>query len=79
VWREHANKVTKEQEQNAYVKQVASQAQLARFEQLRRVALPGVLVSVEPNQTTQQKDGKAYVGIQAKQEIVECVHSDTPW
>src|SRR5690606_22609499 len=52
--------------------QVAAPAQLAGAQHLRGVALPGVLVAVKAREAPHQKDGQADVGIDVKQEVVQC-------
>ena len=78
VRRQHADEVAEEQEQHADVEQVAAPAQLAGFEQLRGIALPGVLVAVEADQAAEQEDREADVGIDAEDEVVDVAHDHPP-
>ena len=78
VWREQAHAVAEEQEQDADVEQVAAPAQLARAQQLRRIALPRVLIAVEARQTAHQEHREANIGIDIEKEVVQRVHSWAP-
>ena len=74
VRRQQAEQVAEEQEQDADVEQVAAPAQLAGAQQLRRIALPGVLVAVEARQAAHQEDGQADVRVDVEEEVVQVVH-----
>jgi hypothetical protein len=78
VRRELAEQVAEEQEQDAAVEQVAAPAQLRLAQQLRAVALPGVLVAVEAGQAAHEEHGEADVRIDVEDEVVEGVHVDAP-
>ena len=54
---EHAEEVAEEKEQDADVKEVAAQSQLADLEQLGRIAFPGVLIPVKAKQAAQKENG----------------------
>jgi len=45
---------------------LASEAQLARAQHLRGVALPSVGLAIEADKTADQQHGKAYIGVDAK-------------
>ena len=53
MWREQANHVSKEQEQDAEVEQVTAPAQQPGAQHLRRITLPRVLVAIKPKQAAQ--------------------------
>src|SRR5690349_5971394 len=71
VRREQPDKMAKEQEQNPDVEQVAAPAQRARPQHLRRVALPRVLVAVEPGQAAHQEYHHADIRIGAEEKAME--------
>ena len=75
---QHAKGMPKQQEQHANVKQIAAQAQLAGAQQLRGVALPGVLVAVKADQAADQKYAEADIRVVTEQEIVEIAHAVAP-
>ena len=80
VRRQQADQVAEEQEQDADVEQVAAPAQQAGAQQLRRVALPGVLVAVEADQAAEQEHRQADVRIDLEQKAVRAsAHARTPW
>ena len=62
--------MAEEQEQDADVEQVAAPAQQAAVQQLRRVALPRVLVAVEADQAAEQEHCQADVRINTKHKAV---------
>ena len=78
VRRQLAEEVTEEQEQDAAVEQVATPAQLRLAQQLRAVALPGVLVTVEARQAAHEEHREADVRIDVEDKVVEGVHADAP-
>ncbi len=71
VRRELPEQVPEEQEQDADVEQVAAPPQRPGAQHLRRVALPRVLVAVEPGEAAHQEHGEAHVRIDDEGEIVE--------
>ena len=76
--RQQAGEVAEEQTDDADMEQIAAQTQLTSTQQLRRIRLPGVLISVITDQTAQQKDRQRHIGVDVKQEIIQIVHGYAP-
>ena len=76
--RQQADQVAEEDAEDADVEQVRSPAQLPGAQQLRRVALPRVLVAVEAHQAADEEDRQGDIGIDSEQELVEVGHRVAP-
>ena len=72
--RKQSDKVAKKQAKYAHVKEDVPDTKLPCEKQLRRIALPRVLLPFEPNQAAKQKDRQCDVGISPEYELVEGVH-----
>ena len=76
--RHQSEQVAEEDAEDAEVEEVRAPAQLPGAEQLRRIALPRVLIAVEAQQAAREEHGQRDVGIDAEQEHVEKGHRVTP-
>ena len=77
--RQQAEQVAEEDAEDAEVEQVRAPPQLAGAQQLRRIALPRVLVAVEAQQAAREEHGQRDVRIDAEQELIEGLHRIAPW
>jgi hypothetical protein len=60
------------------MKQVATPTQLTAAQELGRITLPGVLIAVETDQTSEQKHTQCNVRVEAKNEMIKVAHTETP-
>src|SRR6516164_1912452 len=68
---QHAKQMAEEDEQHAEVKEVRAPAQLTCTQQLRAVALPGVLIAIEANEARKEKHRETDIRIDSKQELIQ--------
>src|SRR5688500_10814883 len=66
--------MAEEQDQDPAVEQVAAPAQQSGAQELRRIALPAVLVLVEADQAAHHEHGQADVGIDLEEKAVDRAH-----
>ena len=79
LWRQQADEMPQEQEQDADMEQHAAHDELPAPQQLARAAPPGVLLAIETDQAARQKHGGREIGVIAEDKDMEPVsHGHAP-
>src|SRR5262249_582298 len=69
--RQQADEMAEKNDEDADVKQIGTPHQLTAAQQLTRSAPPGVLLSVEANDASEQEYRQEQVGVPAEHELIE--------
>src|SRR5512146_43851 len=70
--------MAEEEKEHADVEAVAGEAQIPALQDLARLALPRVGVSIEAHEAAEEKHGACEVRIDAEEELVEPAHVGSP-